>query len=499
MKRARTIRFRLSLALLQVFSLIAVVALVSLWRLTDYHRTAEDIHDRYLPATQFLGDLSPLTSEFRAFEAEALLSATVAERQATKTEIDKIDSRIADVLAAYEELPPPPALLSYYRSFTDKWRDYRTIATRTLSLAERNPAAAAASFRGDSFDAYGAAADALWVLNERNRLAVAEASRRTEISYEQALWLSVAGILLGGLILLVGAIHIRRSIMVPLSRLAKAMRHLAAEDMEFGRLDTGRGDQIGEMAQAVEVFRQNAIALNEKREQEQRLAEMQRNFVAMASHEFRTPLTVIDGHAQRLINRLDKADAAEVSERAGKIRQAVARMSGVIGSLIESARLIDAPDASFSQFDLGPLLAEVCQFHRDMAPRARIEDRIAAEAMPMLGDPRLIFQLFSNILSNAAKYSPDEGVIEVEAERRGEKLAVSVKDQGLGIPAEDRERLFERYFRGSNVSGTVGTGIGLHLVRIVLDLHGGEIVVESREGEGARFTVFLPASGTKSA
>jgi signal transduction histidine kinase len=492
MKQARTIRFRLLLVLLQVFVLIAVLALVSLWRLTDYHRSAGDIHDRYLPATQYLGSLSTLTSEFRAFEAAALLSMGETERQSDKLELEKIDSRIADELAAYDELPSLEALQPFYLAFTEKWQNYRAIADRTLALAETNPAAAASVFRGVSSEAYGAAADALWVLNEHNRLAAVAASRRTEVSYEQALWLSSAGILLGGLILLGGTIHIRRSILLPLARLAAAMRQLAANDMEISLLESDREDEIGEMAQAVEVFRQNALALNEKLAQEQKLAEMQRNFVAMASHEFRTPLTVIDGHAQRLVNRQDKVDGTEVAERAGKVRQAVTRMTGVIDSLIDSIRLIDAPDARFSRFDLDKLLVEVCQFHREMAPRAQIVDKIAAAPLTMTGDPKLLFQLFSNILSNAAKYSPDGGTIELVADRRDGRLAVSIADQGVGIPAEDRDRLFERYFRGSNVTGTVGTGIGLHLVRIILDLHGGEIAVESREGEGARFTVFLP-------
>ena len=190
MKQARTIRFRLLLVLLQVFVLIAVLALISIWRLTDYHRTAGDIHDRYLPATQYLGGLSTLTSEFRAFEAAALLSTGAAERQSDKAELEKIDSRIADELAAYDELPSPEALQPFYRAFTEKWRAYRIIAERTLTTAEANPTAAATLFRGASFDAYGAAADALWVLNEHNRLAAVAASRRTEVSYAQALWLS---------------------------------------------------------------------------------------------------------------------------------------------------------------------------------------------------------------------------------------------------------------------------------------------------------------------
>ncbi len=123
MKQARTIRFRLLLVLLQVFVLIAVLALVSLWRLTDYHRSAGDIHDRYLPATQYLGSLSTLTSEFRAFEAAALLSMGETERQSDKLELEKIDSRIADELAAYDELPSLEEQQPFYLAFTEKWHN----------------------------------------------------------------------------------------------------------------------------------------------------------------------------------------------------------------------------------------------------------------------------------------------------------------------------------------------------------------------------------------
>jgi signal transduction histidine kinase len=110
----------------------------------------------------------------------------------------------------------------------------------------------------------------------------------------------------------------------------------------------------------------------------------------------------------------------------------------------------------------------------------------------MIGDAKLLYQLFSNLLSNAVKYSPGGGAIEVEAEMRVEEIVVAVADRGIGIPASDLEHLFERYHRGSNVSGIVGTGVGLYLVKMVADLHRGRVEVTSAEGAGSRFTVHLP-------
>ncbi len=110
----------------------------------------------------------------------------------------------------------------------------------------------------------------------------------------------------------------------------------------------------------------------------------------------------------------------------------------------------------------------------------------------MIGDAKLLFQVFSNLLSNAVKYSPGGGAIEVEAELAADEAVVAVADRGLGIPSGDLGRLFERYHRGSNVSGIVGTGVGLYLVKMAVDLHQGRIEVKSKEGEGSRFIIRLP-------
>ncbi len=111
----------------------------------------------------------------------------------------------------------------------------------------------------------------------------------------------------------------------------------------------------------------------------------------------------------------------------------------------------------------------------------------------MRGDASLLCQLFSNLLSNAVKYSPNGGLIQITAAQEGTQIAVVIEDQGIGIPEADRERVFERYYRGSNTSGIAGTGVGLSLVRTIVDLHKGTIAVESREGEGSRFTIRFPA------
>jgi two-component system, OmpR family, sensor kinase len=228
---------------------------------------------------------------------------------------------------------------------------------------------------------------------------------------------------------------------------------------------------------------------------EQRLALSQRNFVSMASHEFRTPMTVIDGHARRLDKTKDTVAPAEIGERAGKIRSAVLRMTQLIENLLNSSRLIDGGAGLYlnvAPMDMRALLEEVCQLHREMVPGLQLTQHFAATPVPMVGDAKLLFQALSNLLSNAVKYSPAGGVIEVTMESSVDEVAVSVSDHGIGIPASDMAHLFERYHRGSNVSGIVGTGVGLYLAKTALDLHYGVVEVQSREGDGSRFTVRLP-------
>jgi len=215
----------------------------------------------------------------------------------------------------------------------------------------------------------------------------------------------------------------------------------------------------------------------------------------MASHEFRTPLTTVDGHARRLIKMGDRVVPSEIAERAGKIRRAVQRMTHLIENLLSSSRLMDA-NASLGletgAIDLSVLLHEVAQLHREMTPNARIVEHFEPAHLPMVGDAKLLFQVFSNLLSNAIKYSPHGADIEIAARRSAREVIVTVADRGMGIPASSLPHLFQRYFRGSNVSGVVGTGIGLYLVKVVVELHGGSVEAQSREDQGSRFTVRLP-------
>jgi two-component system OmpR family sensor kinase len=514
--RPQSIRYHLAGVFLGFFLLVCVLGSFSIWRLSNFNRLSTDVAEVWLPTTRVLGDLNNFTSDFRAIEGSNLLSTEPADIATTETDMAALDRSIAQAERGFEKIAHDPAENDLYDRFKAHWTGYRKIVNQMLVLSRGNRKAEALSiYGGTSRVAYNAASDTLGQLTDQAVASAQIASDRLAVAYRQAFWLILLAVAIAGVMVVAALFHISRSISGPLLQLADRMRRLAANETDIDVPETGRADEIGEMAQATVVFRNNAIALMESQRmlarqaamlaeqlaQEQRLALLQRNFVSMASHEFRTPMTIIDGHARRLIKMKDSMGPAEIGERAGKVRSAVLRMTQLIDNLLNSSRLIDGGVGGGegggqyfhpAEMDMAALLQEVCQLHREMVPGAHIAERIAAAPMPMVGDPKLLFQVFSNVLSNAIKYSPDGGVIAVDAALAADEVVVAIADHGIGVPESDLDRLFERYHRGSNVSGIVGTGVGLYLVKMVVDMHGGAVAVASKEGDGARFTIRLP-------
>ena len=510
MRQPHSIRIHLTAVFLLFFLLVVVLGMFSIWRLSHFNRLSADVAEVWLPNTRALGDLNNFTSDFRAFEGSNLLSSEPSEIAATEKQMAALDRSIAEAERSFEHIRRDAAENELYGQFKQHWNDYRTLVNQIVALSHANrKTEALAIYAGASRAAYDAASDTLGQLTDRAVANAQAASDRLGVAYRQAFWLILLGIVIAGVMVVAALVHISRSISEPLLHLADRMRRLAANNTEIDIPETERRDEIGEMAQATVVFRNNAIELmrsqrtlarqaamlEEQLAHEQRLALAQRNFVSMASHEFRTPLTIVDGHARRLEKMRDGAAGAEIAERAGKIRAAVLRLTHMIDNLLSSGRLIDGGAELYfdpAGIDLTALLREVCQLHREMVPGADIAERFGVAPMPMVADAKLLFQIFSNLLSNAVKYSPNGGTIVVEAAMAANEVVVIIADRGIGIPAGDLDRLFERYYRGGNVSGIVGTGVGLYLVKTGVDLHKGRIQVESEEGKGARFLVHLP-------
>jgi signal transduction histidine kinase len=236
--------------------------------------------------------------------------------------------------------------------------------------------------------------------------------------------------------------------------------------------------------------------LEEKLAHEQSVTQMQRNFVSVITHEFRTPLTQIDAQAQRMTNLKHRLLPQDIADRSGRIRAAVTRIVRMIDQLVDTTRLLDGDANLFfhpEPMDLVPVLHDVCRAQREISPGVLITEDYGSQPLLVRGDPKLLFQAFGNLVSNAIKYSPGNAKVALHARPIGTRVTITVEDAGIGIPERDQQNIFSRYYRGSNVSGFVGTGIGLFLVAMVVRLHNGDIVAESIEGQGSRFTVTLAA------
>jgi two-component system, OmpR family, sensor kinase len=513
--RIASLQGRLSLISVLLFMLILGFGLFTIHMFNGVNQLTDDLRQRWLPSTRVLGDLNNVTSDYRTAEGDALLALNDADRAARLAELAKLGEQVVRSQRDYQHIFHTLDELSLYGRFASLWDDYRREAAKVIGLAnEGQQAQAVVLYRTASRAANDAASDALGVLTDRTVDWARAASAHTARAYVEARWLIVAALVLAGALLTAALAYVRRQISNPLVEMARTMRLLAANDTNITAAGLDRGDEIGEMARAVMVFRANAIELmqsqqglaqqaamlEQKLAYEQQLTRLQRNFVVMVSHEFRTPLTIIDAHAQRLIAMKDHITAADVVDRAGRVRSAVQRVTNLMDNLLTSARLIDGEAKLFfhpAEMDLTSLLHDVCTFHRETAPHAFIGEEFLTGELPIVGDRKLLFQTFSNLLSNAIKYSPDNIFIKITVRRDAESVTVQVVDRGLGIPPQDLANLFTRYYRGSNVAGIVGTGVGLYLAKTVVELHGGTITAESAGRSGSCFTVSLPHHGAK--
>jgi two-component system, OmpR family, sensor kinase len=506
----RSIRILLSAASLLFLLLVIGLGAFSMQRLSDVNRVSDEIRNQWLQDIRLIGDLNNYMSDYRAGEGTHLLSSTAAELAASEKEIAELNEQVTRAQRSYAARPHEESEQRLYDEFARQWARYKIIAAQVLALSHSGQKPdAVAMYMTASRHAFDMASDTLGRLTDQTVARAGEASARAAGAYVQDGRLIVAAMILAAFLVLVTIIYITRSVSRPLLGLARDMHNLAAHGAEISIRGMQRDDEIGEMARSVAVFRDNAIALvqsqhrlieqtaslEETLEKERRMTAQQRNFVTMTSHEFRTPLTVIDAQAQRLIKLKDRLAPSDLLERASRIRSAVTRLTGIMDSLLGDSRLLDGQAVYHpGQFHPATLLHEACQLHRETTRGANIREEFAELPPSMRGDPKLLFALFSNLISNAVKYSAAGGPVEVIAQTDPSGgLLVRVRDHGIGIPDRDRIHLFERYFRGTNAVGVTGSGVGLHLVAMVLELHGGTIEVESRAGEGSTFIVHLPA------
>ena len=239
-----------------------------------------------------------------------------------------------------------------------------------------------------------------------------------------------------------------------------------------------------------------ATALVEDVTELRRVESVRRDFVANVSHELKTPI----GALTLLAETIAAADDPEAAR--GLFDQMVSeadRLARIVDDLLDLS-LIEAQEApTRERVPLRVLLDEAVERVRALALAKGIPlvYEPPTDEVVIVCDPIQLVSAFTNLLDNAVKYSDEHGSVEVGAIEEGERVVVWVRDRGIGIPSRDLERIFERFYRVDRARSraTGGTGLGLSIVRHVAQVHGGDIVVESVEGEGSTFRFTLPVSG----
>jgi len=229
---------------------------------------------------------------------------------------------------------------------------------------------------------------------------------------------------------------------------------------------------------------------------EKELAELRSRFVAMTSHEFRTPLSTILSAAELLEYYSHKWTEKEKKAQLHQMKSAVQQMT----QLLEDVMLIGKSDSGKLPFNPERVeLKDFCQVLVNQLQLGQQQHEIVFNCQELQNsevylDKKLLRQILTNLVSNAIKYSPEGGAVLLEISKDEEWVIFRVIDSGIGIPAKDLPNLFEAFYRCSNVKAIAGTGLGLAIVKKFVDIHGGTIDVRSEEGEGTTFTVKLPGS-----
>ncbi len=314
-----------------------------------------------------------------------------------------------------------------------------------------------------------------------------------------AVIIGIVGLLGSAVLVLLFGAWVATGVARPLRRAADAATEVARGDLSV-RLDEGGAGEVGalvsafnSMTRSLEVSRRELLLQNERlRESEQH----KRDLISMVSHELRTPLSAVLGFTSLLLERDFPPDE---QRRYLEIVDTQARRLATLAGDFLDVQLLEGGgfELDLAPFDLVELAHEQTRLFFSHSESHELVLDLPDEPVIVNGDRDRLAQVVGNLLSNAIKYSPEGGEVRVFVGERSGRAAFSVTDSGLGIPPEDRERVFDKFFRGAAKTTTVGgTGLGLAVAREIVTTHGGTIEVSSTLGVGSTFRFELPLSLT---
>jgi signal transduction histidine kinase len=277
-----------------------------------------------------------------------------------------------------------------------------------------------------------------------------------------------------------------RGMTSPLREMASAAKAMAKGDYSR-RVTATSKDEVGQLATA---FNRMAADLAE-------VDRMRRDLIANVSHELRTPISAVQAVLENLVDGVESPDPAVLKTMLGQVE----RLGGLVGQLLDLSRLESgAVPLKSRTFYVLELLQRAADESRLQArgPEGEVAVEVAVEPaeLEVYGDPERVHQVVANLLDNAIAHSPPGGRVRLEGSRNGTVTRIEVRDEGPGIPSDEAARVFERFYRSDSARSprAGGSGLGLAIARWIVDLHGGDIRVDTTYANGCNMVVELPRS-----
>lgn len=325
--------------------------------------------------------------------------------------------------------------------------------------------------------------------------------RSADSKSEHAIELGVVGLTGSAILILLFAVYLARGIARPVREAASGAGLVAGGDLSIRLSQKGPGE-VGELTKSFNEMAERLEAThNELEQQNAQLRESERlksDLVNTVSHELRTPLSGVLGFTKLLLSR--DFDPETRRHYLGIVDAQARRLSDLLDDFLDVRRIEEGRfERAKELVDMAALLEEEVQLYQQQSPKHEVAVAIDHPPLDVMGNPDRLRQVIGNLISNAIKYSPHGGVVAVHAERENGHIRVEVRDEGMGIPANQQSKIFTKFFRGdAAASGITGTGLGLAVSRDIIESHGGRIGFKSAEGEGTTFFVELPgANGVK--
>ena len=290
---------------------------------------------------------------------------------------------------------------------------------------------------------------------------------------------------LGIVISVLAGFIISRKMLKPIDKITKTAKEISISDLS-GRIDVGDADD--ELARL-------AITFNEMIQRLKISFEKQNQFVSDASHELRTPISVIQGYAG-LIDRWGKDDKNVLQESIQAIKNETVSMTELVEKLLFLARGdIGRPKLNKEKFSLSELTEEIIKESGLIAPDHNLNCKID-DKLELYADKRLIKQMLRALVDNSVKFTPKSGEISISAESMPNRIKITVSDTGIGIPKEEINSIFDRFYRvdKARTKELGGSGLGLSIVKWIVDSHGGDIHAKSIVDKGTSMIITLPVS-----